>query len=149
MPAIPSLAITGHRQRQGRGHEVKSVTQSQLLALDVNSGLQETDKHPISKDYKTNLSKPLFLLLLTRSKISVLLTLDALSRPPRGHCWRHPVPSRTSPHAGAPSSCPPSLWGELSSLGGRGGTSCFPCLHGREMWHAGRAPVLPGPMAMS
>lgn len=53
-------------------------------------------------------------------------------------------PLELTPMLGPPPLLPTFISGRAFKPGG-GGTSCFPCLHGREMWHTGQAPVLPGP----
>lgn len=56
-------------------------------------------------------------------------------------------PLELPPMLGPPPLLPTFTAGRAFKPGG--GTSCFPCLHGHEMWHTGQAPVLPGPMEMS
>lgn len=52
-------------------------------------------------------------------------------------------PLELTPMLGPPPLLPTFISGRAFKPGG--GTSCFPRLHGCEMWHTGQAPVLPGP----
>lgn len=91
------------------------------------------DKHPINKDYKTNLSKLLFLLLLTRSKMSALLTLDAFPAQPEDTVGVILSPLELPTMLGSPPLLSTFTAGRAFKSGGV--LVASPCLHGREMWH--------------
>lgn len=112
----------------------------------MNSDLQETDKHPINKDYKTNLSELLFLLLRTAHKARdfCTLTLDTLPALPGDTENIIVSPLERTPMLRHPPLLPTFIagralkrgWGVLVASRAGTGMKCG----------TGQAPALPGPM---
>lgn len=102
----------------------------------MNSDLQETDKHPINKDYKTNLSELLFLLLRTAHKARdfCTLTLDTLPAHPGDTESVIVSPLERTPMLRHPPLLPTFIAGRALKCGWAV-LVCVPCRHGYEMWH--------------
>lgn len=112
----------------------------------MNSDLQETDKHPINKDYKTNLNELLFLLPRTAHKARdfCTLTLDTLPAHPGDTESVIVYPLERTPMLRHPPLLPTFIAGRVSKHGrgilvvSRAGTG-MKC-------GTGQAPALPGQM---